>query len=164
MLVDTALAVLVVGHGHVGEPFVTPAGCPLVTDDPIRSSVVSVVTNNDDAVVQNCGAVLDVQDAPAVVLESWIRRVEVGSNGVFVDSRHDGVVVSRDINDALSRDILGFGRVVFALTHSYGVGVGIRGIGHSLFVHEVSEAETCHTISTTVALRVAVNLLLSREC
>lgn len=161
MEVDTTHSGGGVVHGNLGVALVAPDILPRVTDDPVRRRVRVVVADNDDAVVVLGGAVLDVDDATsAEVLESLIGGVDTAGDGLAVHSGHHGVVFSRDMDEVLNLDILGFISVVFAITCLNWIEIRVRVRGHRFLRHEPPVGKTLHATSTSLATRVAVNLLL----
>lgn len=95
--VDTACSLGASVLGHPDVAFVTPAGSPRVTDDPVRVGAGGVVTGGNDGMVSRGGATRCLEDSRFVGLEFVARSVDSNSDGLSINSRHHGGVVSRDV-------------------------------------------------------------------
>ncbi len=95
--VDTACSLGSTILGHPDVAIVTPAGSPRVTDDEVRVGAGGVVTGGNDGMVSRGGATSCLEDSRFVGLEFVARGVDSNSDGLSINSRHHGGVVSRDV-------------------------------------------------------------------
>jgi hypothetical protein len=157
--VDTTLSLGSTVLGHPDESGSTPASSPGVTHDPVRSGGRRVVSNSDDGVVSRGGAGAR-EDTGFVGLEAIAGGVDSDSNGLTIDSGHHGGVVSRyggvslGVNFTISR---------FVLASTVNTSVRVGGFELGRLSLEVLEGLVSPATVATVAVGVAINLLLGGE-
>ena len=158
--VNTALSLGSTVLSHPDETTVSPAGAPRVTDNPVRFGGSGVVSSSDDGMVALSAAVAG-QDTGTVRLESLAGSVDSDSNGLSIDGAHHVSVVSS--NGGVSSGVnLTLGSGVLAGTVNSSVRV-VR-LQLSSVSLEVLEDFVGPATITSIAVLVAINILLSRKC
>lgn len=123
---------------HPDEAFLTPAGAPGVTDNPVRSLSTGLIADESNRVVGR-GAATSRQDSALVGLEALARGVDGDGHWSALESAHHGGGVTRDLGIAACLDFSFAGAVLAGSILSC---VGVSGVKHGPVGHVVVEGSS----------------------
>jgi len=143
---------------------ITPGGAPRVLDEVVRGTVLGSIADGEDTMVKLSSASVSSEDTGFVLLEGGFVGLNGNGDGTGSDGSLEGIrVVGGD--HGVAGDVNGGGLDGFvALSDLTGTGgVGVRGLGISGVLLEVSEGKGHGATIASVVKLGALNELFLRE-